>query len=91
MQRLKYTACGNSSVAAADLFCLKLTDVLQDAVKDTTGAGDAFIGAMQYAICKGLQPEQALKLAGVVAACKCTAVGARAGLPVRDAIAEHLL
>ena len=67
------------------------TVLLQEAVQDTTGAGDAFIGAMQYAICKGLQPDRALRLAAVVAACKCTASGARSGLPKREAVSKRLL
>lgn len=58
---------------------------------DTTGAGDAFIGTMLYAICNNLPPERSVQLAGVVAATKCTAVGARAGLPKRSSIVERLL
>lgn len=64
---------------------------LQEAIVDTTGAGDAFIGTMLYAICNGMPPEESLRLAAVVAATKCTAVGARTGLPHRGALCAHIL
>ncbi|KAL9318236.1 hypothetical protein ACSQ67_014753 [Phaseolus vulgaris] len=75
---------------------------------DTTGAGDAFTGAVLYdpqlnfrdritlftiilliyivvilsaAICANLPPEKMLPFASYVAAAKCRALGARAGLP----------
>ncbi|KAJ7977142.1 Ribokinase, Carbohydrate kinase PfkB, Ribokinase-like protein [Quillaja saponaria] len=50
---------------------------------DTTGAGDAFIGAVLYAICADVSPEKMLPFAAHVAAAKCRAVGARSGLPYR--------
>ncbi|KAM4070181.1 hypothetical protein ACJW30_12G145200 [Castanea mollissima] len=50
---------------------------------DTTGAGDAFIGAVIYAICADMPPEQMLPFAARVAAANCRALGARAGLPYR--------
>jgi len=50
---------------------------------DTTGAGDAFIGAILYAICAGMQPETMLPFATQVAAASCRALGARTGLPHR--------
>ncbi len=58
---------------------------------DTTGAGDAFIGALLYGICHGLPKEQYLRLAAVVAAAKCTAAGARKGLPMLADLDEELL
>ncbi|KAJ7523963.1 hypothetical protein O6H91_18G070500 [Diphasiastrum complanatum] len=51
---------------------------------DTTGAGDAFIGAIIYSICVGLPPEKMLPLGAVVAGANCRALGARDGLPLRD-------
>ncbi|XP_057426660.1 uncharacterized protein LOC130720076 isoform X2 [Lotus japonicus] len=48
---------------------------------DTTGAGDAFIGAVLYAICANFSPEKMLPFASYVAAAKCRALGARTGLP----------
>ncbi|PKA52056.1 putative fructokinase-3 [Apostasia shenzhenica] len=48
---------------------------------DTTGAGDAFIGAVLYALCAGMAPEKMLPFASKVAAAGCKALGARSGLP----------
>ncbi|XP_043704014.1 ketohexokinase-like isoform X2 [Telopea speciosissima] len=48
---------------------------------DTTGAGDAFIGAILYAICADMPPEKMLPFAAQVAAAGCRALGARSGLP----------
>lgn len=48
---------------------------------DTTGAGDAFIGAVLYGLCTGMPVEKMLPFAAQVAACGCRALGARAGLP----------
>ncbi|KAI4350286.1 hypothetical protein L6164_004756 [Bauhinia variegata] len=50
---------------------------------DTTGAGDAFIGAILYAICANMLPEKMLPFAAQVAAANCRALGARTGLPHR--------
>ncbi|KAL2635474.1 hypothetical protein R1flu_006953 [Riccia fluitans] len=50
---------------------------------DTTGAGDAFIGAVMYCLCAGLPPERMLPVGSFVAAAKCRALGARTGLPPR--------
>ncbi|XP_058094936.1 uncharacterized protein LOC131240620 isoform X2 [Magnolia sinica] len=50
---------------------------------DTTGAGDAFIGAILYAICAGMAPEKMLPFAAQVAAAGCRSLGARTGLPRR--------
>ncbi|KAK7267482.1 hypothetical protein RIF29_20156 [Crotalaria pallida] len=50
---------------------------------DTTGAGDAFIGAVLYAICAKFSPETMLSFAATVAAAKCRDLGARSGLPYR--------
>lgn len=61
-------------------------------VVDTTGAGDAFIGAVLYGLCAGLSMERILPLAATVAAAKCRALGARPGLPRRfDARVAALL
>ncbi|TYJ28019.1 hypothetical protein E1A91_A07G229300v1 [Gossypium mustelinum] len=46
---------------------------------DTTGAGDAFIGAVLY----GMPPEKMLPFAAQVAATGCRALGARTVLPLR--------
>ncbi|KAF3335835.1 Ketohexokinase [Carex littledalei] len=48
---------------------------------DTTGAGDAFIAAVLYALCAKMPPEKMLPFASQVAAAGCRALGARSGLP----------
>ncbi|GAY40205.1 hypothetical protein CUMW_050240 [Citrus unshiu] len=50
---------------------------------DTTGAGDAFIGAVLYALCANMPPEKMLPFAAQVAAAGCRALGARTSLPHR--------
>lgn len=50
---------------------------------DTTGAGDAFIGAILYALCTNMPPETMLPFAATVAAAGCKKLGARTGLPLR--------
>ncbi|KAK1290253.1 putative fructokinase-3 [Acorus calamus] len=50
---------------------------------DTTGAGDAFIGATLYGICAEMPREKMLSFAAHVAAAGCKALGARTGLPRR--------
>jgi len=61
------------------------------AVVDTTGAGDAFNGALLFALAQGWPPPPSLALAAAVAAAACTALGARAGLPVAAAVSPGLL
>lgn len=63
----------------------------QGAVVDTTGAGDSFIGSILYGLTAGMARPAMLRLAAVVAACKCTALGARPGLPARKQLAAELL
>ncbi|KAK2632800.1 hypothetical protein EUGRSUZ_L01052 [Eucalyptus grandis] len=48
---------------------------------DTTGAGDAFIGAILYALCVNMPTEDMLPFAATVAAAGCKELGARTGLP----------
>ncbi|CAL4925316.1 unnamed protein product [Urochloa decumbens] len=51
---------------------------------DTTGCGDAFIGAVLHALSTEMPPEKMLPFASQVAGIKCRAIGARAGLPWRS-------
>ena len=57
---------------------------------DTTGAGDAFTGALVLALCEGQPPEQALRFACAAGAAACTVRGAQSALPSRDLV-ERLL
>ncbi|KAJ0966551.1 hypothetical protein J5N97_023468 [Dioscorea zingiberensis] len=52
-------------------------------IVDTTGAGDAFVGAVLYALCAEMPAEKMLPFAAKVAAAGCRALGARSGLPRR--------
>ncbi|KAL5059812.1 hypothetical protein RYX36_031416 [Vicia faba] len=70
------TVCGRFFIGTAE----KIPD---SELIDTTGAGDAFIGAIMYAICSNMVPEIMLPFAAKVAAAKCRALGARTGLPHR--------
>eukprot|EP00274_Cyanoptyche_gloeocystis_P001892 CAMPEP_0196654042 /NCGR_PEP_ID=MMETSP1086-20130531/3723_1 /TAXON_ID=77921 /ORGANISM="Cyanoptyche gloeocystis , Strain SAG4.97" /LENGTH=133 /DNA_ID=CAMNT_0041985571 /DNA_START=8 /DNA_END=409 /DNA_ORIENTATION=- len=54
---------------------------IKEAIVDTTGAGDAFIGAFIYGVLMNMAPAKVLALASFVAGRKCTAAGARKGLP----------
>uniref|UniRef100_A0A7S0VHX1 Carbohydrate kinase PfkB domain-containing protein n=1 Tax=Polytomella parva TaxID=51329 RepID=A0A7S0VHX1_9CHLO len=70
----------NSSLLAHVYFATAAV-MPNSAVVDTTGAGDAFVGTLALGLALGLSPPATLRLAAAVAACKCTALGARAGLP----------
>jgi len=52
--------------------------------KDTTGAGDAFHAGLLYGFLRGEDIETSLKFGNAVAALKCSALGARPGLPTRE-------
>ena len=58
--------------------------------KDTTGAGDAFRGGFLYGLLKGDDIETSMKSANAVAAMKCSALGARPGLPTRQQLEDFL-
>jgi ribokinase len=57
---------------------------------DTTGAGDALNGILAAELSRGADVREALRWAMVGAALKTTVPGAQAGLPTREAIAQHL-
>jgi ribokinase len=59
-------------------------------VVDTTGAGDAFVGAFAAAIDAHSTLVAALRAAVVAGSLACTGVGAQSALPERDAIAAAL-
>ncbi|XP_057425953.1 uncharacterized protein LOC130719344 [Lotus japonicus] len=70
------TVCGKLYVGTAE-------SIPSSELIDTTGAGDAFIGAVIYAICSKFSPETMLSFAANVAGAKCRDLGARSGLPYR--------
>jgi ribokinase len=55
-------------------------------VVDSTGAGDAFIGAFAAALAEGLDDAAALRRGVVAGALACRTAGAVPSLPRRDAI-----
>lgn len=54
-------------------------------------AGDSFIGTILYGLASGKELHAILALASVVAAAKCTVLGARPGLPHRAELDPALL
>lgn len=59
-------------------------------VIDTTGAGDAFNGALAWALAEGRPLHEAVRLAAAAGALATRALGARAGLPDRAELEEML-
>lgn len=55
-------------------------------VVDTTGAGDAFVGALVVALLEKQPPERALRFACAAGALAATKPGAQPSLPMRDAV-----
>jgi sugar/nucleoside kinase (ribokinase family) len=58
--------------------------------RDTTGAGDAFRGGFLYGVLTGADLETSLKFGNAVAAMKCSALGARTGLPNKSELENFL-
>lgn len=57
---------------------------------DTTGAGDAFTGALTVAWVRGLPVDDALRYANAAGAAACLTEGAQPSMPTRDAIERML-
>ena len=68
------------AISAYRLTSIEAANIDPAAVVDTTGAGDAFIGTMLFSVAIGLAPVKGARLGCVVAAAKCTKLGARPGL-----------
>jgi sulfofructose kinase len=60
------------------------------AVADTTGAGDAFHGALTLLLAEGRPVGECARWASAVAAMKCTRLGSRSGLPTRAELTAFL-
>jgi sulfofructose kinase len=60
------------------------------AVVDTTGAGDAFHGALAAGLAQGMAWEELLRLASAAGALCCTKHGARLGIPTAQEVAALL-
>lgn len=74
------TLGAKGSVYVSDEACHRVEGIEVEAV-DTTGAGDAYIGAYTYALSKGLTPLKALQLATKVSALSVTKAGASPSMP----------
>ena len=59
-------------------------DAVPIGVVDTTGAGDAFNGALAWSLSEGRDLENSVRLAVAAGSFTCRALGARAGLPDRE-------
>lgn len=59
-------------------------------VVDTTGAGDVFHGAFDYAYLCGYDVEECARFATGVSAIKCTRPGGRSGIPTLDILKKFL-
>ncbi|MEM4487893.1 MAG: carbohydrate kinase family protein [Desulfurococcaceae archaeon] len=58
---------------------------------DTTGAGDAFNAGFIYGyVIKGMDIDEATQLANLVAAIKCTKLGAQSGMPLRSEVEKFI-
>ena len=82
---------GGESGIVAKMTVASAASLSGGSVQDTTGAGDAFIGSILYGLVQGIPHERLLSLAAVVAACKCTQLGARPGLPHASSLDAVLL
>ncbi|KAJ4901660.1 pfkB-like carbohydrate kinase family protein [Raphanus sativus] len=74
--RLKGNVTGRLCIVTAE-------KIPSSEIIDTTGAGDAFTGALLYGLCTDMALEDTLTFASRVAACCCRGLGARTTLPFR--------
>jgi sugar/nucleoside kinase (ribokinase family) len=74
---------GSLAYSAADR-ALVASPAFEVNAVDTTGAGDAFHGAIAFALTRRIALAPALTFANAVAALACTALGAQAALPTRE-------
>lgn len=59
-------------------------------VKDTTGAGDTFNGALVASLGRGMPIDEAVQFANAAAALSVTKVGAQGGMPTRREVEEFI-
>lgn len=79
------TTDGESAKEFAGRFLIGTAEMIPSSeLVDTTGSGDAFIGAVLYSLCAGMPSEEMLSFGAIVAGANCRALGARAGLPYRQ-------
>jgi len=61
----------------------------REGIVDTTGAGDVYRGAFTVGLLEGMDFQDAMKFAAIVAGLKCRAHG-RSGIPGRDEVAQRM-
>ena len=59
-------------------------------VVDTTGAGDVFHGAFDYAYLQGWDVEKCALFSSAVSSIKCTRPGGRSGIPTKDVVTKYI-
>ncbi|BAF26714.1 Os10g0465900 [Oryza sativa Japonica Group] len=77
---MRLTARGSGNIFAR-LLIGTAESIPASELVDTTGCGDAFIGAVLHGLSTEMPPEKMLPFACQVAGIKCRAIGARSGLP----------
>lgn len=81
---------GSSGVLVADAAgCRRIPPYMVDAV-DTTGAGDAFSGALAVALAEGMSLDDACRFANAAAAISVTRVGTAAAMPTRSEVDKFI-
>lgn len=81
---------GKRGALVASKNASKVVPAFDVPVVDTVGAGDAFNGALAFALAGGVSIEEAVTFANVVASLKVTRKGAQAGLPTADDVARFI-
>ncbi|MFS0671812.1 ribokinase [Ornithinibacillus sp. 179-J 7C1 HS] len=68
----------------------KLVPAYEVTVKDTTGAGDTFNGALAVQVGLGATREEAIRFANAAAGLSVTEIGAQKGMPTREQVLEFM-
>ncbi|SDM70219.1 ribokinase [Sediminibacillus halophilus] len=82
---------GNKGAAYAEKGELKIVPALEiDHVRDTTGAGDCFNGALAYGIGEGWELSRSIAFAVAAASLSVTKFGAQAGMPSLEEVMKWM-
>jgi len=69
---------------------IKYFDIFPAEVVDTTGAGDAFCGALSFALSNGKPVEDAIKIANAVSGLSVTKIGTAPAMPYLKELEKYL-
>src|SRR5262249_21717065 len=75
---------GAAGALFADADAIDAAPAFRVSARDTTGAGDAFIGSYSAFWCEGITPREAARRASLYAALSVAAVGAQKSFPDRE-------